>query len=83
MTDYLPIDCDTHSRYEEAIVLRRRLRLCWDDEAGTVLHVVVRPVDLETVKGEEFLIATDVAGNTLRLRLDRILSAHIVAKEQS
>ena len=83
MTDYLPIDCDTHSRYEEAIVLRCHLRLTWRDESGAVEHADVQPVDLEAKKGEEFLVVIDAAGDTLRLRLDRILSAHVIAKEQS
>jgi Rho-binding antiterminator len=81
MTDYQPIDCDTHSRYEEAIVLRRSLRLSWRSPSGEITHAEVQPVDVETTKGEEFLHAVDAAGNRLRLRLDQILSAHPIAKE--
>lgn len=75
MTDYRPVDCDTHSRYEEAIVLRRRLHLRWRTADGTLREETVRPRDVVAQHGEEFLIATDAAGEELRIRLDHIVEA--------
>ena len=72
MTDYTPIECSEYSRYELAILHRRRLRLSWRDTEGTVHVAVLQPLDLETRAGEEFLIARDPGGHRLRLRLDYI-----------
>jgi transcriptional antiterminator Rof (Rho-off) len=78
MTDYRPIDCDLHSRYEEAIVLRRLLQLRWHTSEGSVRDEVVKPLDILASAGEEFLIVRDAGHNELRLRLDYILSATAV-----
>jgi transcriptional antiterminator Rof (Rho-off) len=78
MSDYRPVDCDTHSRYEEAIVLRRQLRLKWRTPEGTVREEVVRPVDVLTHQGEEFLVVHTAAKEELRVRLDHITQAETV-----
>jgi transcriptional antiterminator Rof (Rho-off) len=75
VTDYRPVDCDTHSRYEEAVLLRRRLRLKWRTSNGEVREELVRPVDVITKKGEEFLLAHTTDGEELMLRLDHILKS--------
>ena len=72
MADYRPIDCDIHDHYELAIIKRRRLRLGWRDDAGRSRLGRVRPIDLMTRRGEEFLIFVDAAGTRHEVRLDLI-----------
>jgi Rho-binding antiterminator len=72
MSDYRPIDCGIYSRYEVAILHQERLRLRWVDDAGTAHLATLHPEDLQTLHGEEFLVATALDGTPLRVRLDRI-----------
>ncbi|MGD2056120.1 MAG: transcriptional antiterminator, Rof [Gammaproteobacteria bacterium] len=73
MTDYLPIDCGRYSEYELAILQRRRLLLGWRDCAGTLHMEWLRPVDLRSRKGAEFLRVVDHAGDEREIRLDRLI----------
>ncbi|MGA7801462.1 MAG: transcriptional antiterminator, Rof [Gammaproteobacteria bacterium] len=75
MTDYRPIDCAIYSRYELAIMHRERLRVCWHGEDGMSHVETLRPRDLQTRSGAEYLIATGADDRRLELRLDRILEA--------
>ena len=71
MTDYTPVDCGLHSRYELAIMQHQQVRLSWQAEA--TLHTeTVLPTDLVTRNGEEFLRITRAGGNSLDIRLDHI-----------
>lgn len=79
MTDYTPIDCGVYSGYEVAILRRQRLMLSWRDAAGLARLGMVRPTDLETKNGEEFLLGETQDGAVVRLRLDRIIQARIVS----
>lgn len=72
MTDYRPVSCEVHSLYEEAILFRRALRLSWKTPEGAMRTDLVRPMDVVTQDGEEFLIARTESGEELRLRLDCI-----------
>lgn len=76
MTDYQPIACDLHSRYELAVMHRMRLTLCWRDSDGLAHLQTLLPEDLETRLGEEFLVLRNVAGEQFRVRLDRIMAVH-------
>lgn len=71
---YRPVSCTTYSAYELAIMHRQPLRLAWEGAAGEHHIGMLLPVDLETCRGEEFLIARH-GGQMLRLRLDRIISS--------
>lgn len=81
MSDYESIDCSTYSEYELAIMRRQRLRLRWRSEDNLEHLEIVRPVDLETLRGEEFLIAQTAATECLRVRLDHILQATTLPPE--
>jgi transcriptional antiterminator Rof (Rho-off) len=72
MSEYTPVDCGSYARYELAILRRHRLRLTWRDPAGLTRIETVRPLDLQTRAGEEFLLIEDSAGRKARIRLDRI-----------
>jgi transcriptional antiterminator Rof (Rho-off) len=72
VTDYRPVDCDTHSRYEEAILLRRRLRLTWRTPEGAIREELVQPLDVFAREGEEFLLVRVAGEEPLQLRLDHI-----------
>ena len=72
MTDYRPISCAIYSQYELAILHRTALRLRWREGDGVIHLEFLTPEDLETRCGEEFLLARNGAGNTVRVRLDRV-----------
>jgi len=75
MADYQPVDCAIYDGYELAIMRRRQLRLSWRDAAGVVHLALVRPMDLETREGQEFLVFVDGARVSHRIRLDQIISS--------
>lgn len=70
-TSYRPISCASYDVFEIAILRRSRLHLTWAED--NILHdQAVTALNLETLKGEEFLIARASSGDVLRIRLDRI-----------
>jgi len=71
--DYTPIDCGLYSEYELLIMHRRRLRMHWRDEVGADHLETLRPTDLQTRQGEEFMYAVTDGGDQRCIRLDRIL----------
>lgn len=70
---YTPIDCGLHSQYELHVMHRDLLRLGWRDEAGGEHFEVVRPRDLRTASGGEYLVCERGDGTEMALRLDRII----------
>lgn len=76
---YTPIDCALHSQYELHIMHRDRLRLGWHDEAGHEHLEVVRPRDLRTESGGEYLVCERGDGTEVALRLDRIVRSERVS----
>jgi Rho-binding antiterminator len=81
MTDddpYKPIPCAEYDTYEIAIMHGEHLQLVWRDDSRRHTISVVKPVDLKTRKGAEFLVATTDEGKTLQLRLDHIQSCKSV-----
>jgi len=72
MTDYTPVDCGLHSKYELAIMHRQALRLTWRDSNGELHTQTVLPADLRSRHHEEFLAVTGEDGAEQEIRLDRI-----------
>jgi transcriptional antiterminator Rof (Rho-off) len=72
MTDYTPVDCGLHSKYELVIMHRQTLRLTWRDTDGEQQTKTVIPADLRTRGHEEFLMVTGNDGIEQAVRLDRI-----------
>lgn len=72
MTDYVPIDCGLHSRYELAIMQRQRLRLSWTTDSLPVIACSVIVKDIFTRAGQEFLRVRDGKDREHTIRLDRI-----------
>lgn len=72
MTDvYVPIACDVHSRLELAVMHRQQLHARWRD--GNVWRdAVVTPLDLQTRRGEEFLLCRLATGEDIDIRLDHL-----------
>lgn len=68
---YVPIACTTHSHLELHILHRHRLRLRWH-EGNIWRDQVILPLDLQTRRGEEFLIGQLPSGEEVRIRLDRL-----------
>ena len=79
MSDYVPVGCDVYSRYEVAILRRQRLMLRWREQSGVTRVGVVRPTDLQTREGEEFLLGETQEGTVVRVRLDHITQSEIVS----
>jgi Rho-binding antiterminator len=78
--DYRPIDCGLYSEYEVAIMHRQHLRVHWRDAEGRDHLAVVLPLDLRTESSkEEFLLARDIDGHAVKLRLDHIVRTEPVA----
>lgn len=74
MTEYVPIPCSQYDRYEVAIMHRRFLCLVWC--SGNVQYRrIVKPIDLQTREGQEFLVCRMADGEMLSIRLDRIREA--------
>ena len=76
MSDYRPIECGLHSRYELAVMHRMPLTLCWQGSDGLTHLETLLPEDLETRNGEEFLVLRNGAGERLKVRLDHITAVH-------
>ena len=75
MTDYTPIDCGLYSEYELAILREKRLRVFWREPRGMEHMEVLVPRDLLARNQEEFLVAEDLNGHALKVRLDYIIRA--------
>jgi len=75
-SDYKPIACALHDRYEIAIMHKQVLHIEWQDEAGDGHEADVLPVDIRVSNGEEFLVFRrvdeTVSNESLEIRLDRI-----------
>ena len=80
--DYRPIDCALYSEYETAIMHRECLRVHWRDSAGGDHLEALRPTDLQTRSGEEFMYATTENGEQRCIRLDRIVHTESIKGEQ-
>ena len=78
-TPYRPIDCDTHDVLEAAILQGHELHLVWHGDDGLVHTERLRPSDVVTAGGAEWLEACSHHGEPLRLRLDRIIRVQDVA----
>ena len=75
---YKPISCATYDTYEIAIMHGELLQLVWKDESNQHNIKVVKPLDLQTREGAEFLIASTEDGTKLLLRLDNIQSCKTI-----
>ena len=79
MSDYVPIACIEHERLEFAVLRRQRLVLVFRDDLGECLQYIVRPTDVATREGAEWLsyavVEGEGAGTCGVVRLDRIVSA--------
>lgn len=72
---YTPIPCEIYSRYELTILAAQSLRVAWRAPRGQLRVEVLRPLDLRTRRGGEYMLARDYGGNRRLLRLDRIIAA--------
>ena len=75
---YKPIPCAAYDTYEIAIMHGKHLRLVWKDESNQHNINVVKPLDLQTLEGVEFLIARTEEGKILHVRLDHIQSCKTI-----
>jgi transcriptional antiterminator Rof (Rho-off) len=75
-SDYTPIACALHDRYEIAIMHRQVLHIEWLDASGESHMADVMPLDIKVSQGEEFLVARPVSADDddepYEIRLDRV-----------
>ncbi len=71
---YVPIPCDIYSRYELAILRGQSLRVAWRGARGIDRIEHLKPVDLRTRSGGEYMIARNRLGQRRVMRLDRIIN---------
>ena len=71
---YKPVSCGFHSEFELLIMHHSRVKLSWCDEQEVKHSAIVKPIDIQTRAGEEFLHVTDEKNRQLQIRLDRIQS---------
>lgn len=69
---YNPVSCEFHSELEIAILQRRLLDITWHDADNTLQTAILNPSDLITEQHAEFLLATTVHNEDVKIRLDRI-----------
>lgn len=70
---YTPVACVLHERLEFAVLRRLILELRWTDASGT--HAArVRPLDVTTRDGAEWLTLRQPDGQVMEVRLDRIVA---------
>ena len=74
-SDYRPISCALYAQFEHWIIYRQKLRVVWYEPQRTNHLEQLKPMDLQTRNHEEFLIARRDIGETVELRLDRIVRA--------
>lgn len=75
---YRPIPCSLYSQYELAILSRQRLRVAWRAAGGRPRVETLRPIDLRTRSGGEYMITRGLRGQIRVLRLDRIRSVDVM-----
>jgi Rho-binding antiterminator len=68
---YTPIPCILHERLEFAVLRRLHLHMRWSDDMGTHTDQV-RPLDVTTRAGAEWLTLRRSDGAVVEVRLDRI-----------
>jgi len=73
---YTPIACGLHEHYQYAVMRRAQLDLAWRTEEGRLRQARVRPLDVFTRAGGEYLRAEIRPGEEAVIRLDRVESAH-------
>lgn len=74
MTDYRPVSCDLHSRYELLAMRRSRVSLDADTPRGQVRGQLCRVMDVRTRDGAEYLEVLTDTGERLGYRLDWLLA---------
>lgn len=73
-TDYRPISCDLHSKYELLAMRRDWVSLDGEGPAGELRGLRCQVLDVQTRSGAEYLVVQDGAGQRLEIRLDRVIS---------
>jgi len=73
--EYIPIPCAIYNRYEVTILNGQALKVVWKSARNIVRIETLRPTDLRTRSGAEYMIARNHIGQSRVIRLDRIKSA--------
>ena len=76
--NYKPVSCKIHSEYELAIIRGQRLQVSWQPQTGKSITEILKPYDVVTSQGSEYLMAHDINDIDKKIRLDKITEAHTV-----
>lgn len=71
--NYTPVSCAVHSEYELVIMRGLSLRIRWRPANGLELTETLKPYDLVTRDGAEFLLALNENNQDIKIRLDKII----------
>lgn len=77
---YVPIPCHIYSCYELAILRRQSLRVVWRGARGMDRIEHLKPEDLRTRAGGEYMIARNLLGQRRVMRLDRIKGSEALSR---
>jgi len=70
--NYNPVSCEYHSELELAIMRRNLLDVTWHDDHNECQTSILNPTDLITEQQAEYLLATNVQNEDIKIRLDHI-----------
>jgi transcriptional antiterminator Rof (Rho-off) len=73
-TDYQPVSCDLHSKYELLAMRRDWVSLDGEGPAGSLRGLHCQVLDVVTRAGAEYLVVQDRAGQRLEIRLDQLVA---------
>lgn len=60
--NYKPVSCEIHSQYELAIIRGQQMRIRWQVNENESLTEILKPYNVVTRQGSEYLIAHDING---------------------
>jgi len=75
--DYKPVSCEVHSEYELTIMRGQQLQITWQVQPDNLITEILKPYDLITSEGSEFLLVQSASGEDKKIRLDKIIEAQL------
>ncbi|MBA2490781.1 MAG: transcriptional antiterminator, Rof [Gammaproteobacteria bacterium] len=76
--NYVPVTCERYSQYELVILRGQSVRVAWHGPRGLARIEILKPLNLRTRSGGEYLIARNRLGQWRVMRLDRISNAKVL-----
>jgi len=77
---YKPISCALHSEYELAIMHHQKLRIQWRITSEQTITQTLKPYDIITSEGSEYLLLHALNEPDIKIRLDKIIDAQPITE---